>query len=81
MRAGRGDVVLTEDVGEYAEGETFKSFHHQARHPLSKKAVLAVFLSIWLKNVLFPQFQVKTFPRWQCFQQYNWYSSVHWVCY
>ena len=44
--AGRGDVVLTEDIDGYFEGDSFKSFHRQARHPLSKRAALARFLSI-----------------------------------
>ena len=46
LLAGRGDVVLTDDVDEYFEGDAFKSFHHQARHPLSKRAALSGFLSI-----------------------------------
>jgi len=54
LHTGRGDVVLTKDVGEYTEGDNFKSFHHQAQYPVSKKAVLARFFSIWLKNYVVP---------------------------
>ena len=45
-----GDIVLEEDDDIYERGDTFKSFHHQARQPISWKALLADFLSIWLKR-------------------------------
>ena len=40
------DVVLKEDDGIYEKGDTFKNFHHQARQPISRKALLADFLSV-----------------------------------
>ena len=43
-------VVLEEDDNIYEKGDTFKSFHHQARQPISRKALLAGFLSVWLKK-------------------------------
>jgi len=46
LHVRRGDMVMSEDVGDYNEGDTFKRFQHQARDPLSKKAVLAKFFSI-----------------------------------
>ena len=45
-----GDVVLEEDDGIYEKGDTFKSFHHQTRQLISRKALLASFLSVWLKR-------------------------------
>ena len=35
-----GDIVLDEDDGIYEKGDAFKSFHHQARQPMSQKALL-----------------------------------------
>jgi len=45
-----GDVVLEEDDGIYKKGDFLKSFHHQGRQPISWKALLADFLSVWLKR-------------------------------
>jgi len=48
------DVVLEEDDGIYEKGDTPNSFHHQARQPISQKAHLAGFLSVWLKRCVVP---------------------------
>ena len=45
-----GDVVLEEDDDIYEKGDTLKSFHYQARQLISQKALLAGFLSVWLKR-------------------------------
>ena len=37
------DMVLEEDDGIYEKGDIFRSFHHQARRPMSWKALLAGF--------------------------------------
>ena len=34
------DVVMEEDDGIYEKGDRFKSFHHQAKHPISRKALM-----------------------------------------
>ena len=39
-----GIVILEEDDGEYENGDSFKSYHHQARQPLSRLAILKDFL-------------------------------------
>jgi len=44
------DVVFEEEDGIYEKGDTFKSFHHQAHQPISQKALLVGFLSVWLKR-------------------------------
>ena len=44
------DIVLEEDDGIYERGDRFKSFHHQAKYPMSQKTLLAGFLSVWLKK-------------------------------
>jgi len=46
----QGDIVLEEDDGIYEKEDTLKSFHHQARQPISWKAFLVGFLSVWLKK-------------------------------
>ena len=43
--SGNGDIVFKEDDGEYEKGDTFLSFHRQARRPLSRRALLACYLS------------------------------------
>ena len=48
------DVVLKEDDRIYVEGDRFKRFHRQAKHPISQKALLASFLSVWLKKYVIP---------------------------
>ena len=49
-----GDIVLEEDDGIYEKGDVFRSFHHQACQPMSQKALLAMFLSVWLKSCVVP---------------------------
>ena len=49
-----GQIILEEDKGIYEKGDTFKSFHHQARQLISRKALLAGFLSVWLKRFVVP---------------------------
>jgi len=41
-----GDVILKEDGDIYEKGDTLKSFHHQAHQLISRKALLAGFLSV-----------------------------------
>ena len=43
---GHRDVVLDEDDGIHEKGDRFKSFHHQVRQPMSRKALLVSFLSV-----------------------------------
>ena len=50
----QGDIVLEEDDGTYEKGDILRSFHHQARRPTSRKALLAGFLSVWLKRCVVP---------------------------
>ena len=45
----QGDMVLEEE-----KGDILRSFHHQARRPTSRKALLAGFLSVWLKRCVVP---------------------------
>ena len=47
-------MVLEEDDGIYEKGDILRSFHHQARRPMSRKALLAGFLSVWLKRCVVP---------------------------
>ena len=42
-------MILEEDDGPYEKGDILWSFHHQARRSMSRKALLADFLSVWLK--------------------------------
>ena len=44
------DAVLKEDNGIYEKGDILKSFHHQTHQLTSQKALLAGFLSVWLKR-------------------------------
>jgi hypothetical protein len=48
------DFILEEDQGGHFKGEVFRSYHHQARVVLSRRAVLAGFLSLWLKRCVVP---------------------------
>ena len=48
------DVFLEEDNGIHEKGDKFKSFHRQAKHPMSRKALLAGFLSVWVKKCVVP---------------------------
>ena len=51
---GLDEVVLEEDDGIYEKGDKFKSFHRQANQPISRKALLAGILSVWLKKCVLP---------------------------
>jgi len=48
------DVILEEDDGIYEKSDKFKSFHQQAKHSMSQKALLASFLLVWLKKCAVP---------------------------
>ena len=48
------DIVLEEDDGIYEKGDILRSFHYQTRRPMSRKAMLASFLSVWLKRCVVP---------------------------
>ena len=50
----QGDLILEEDDGPYEKGDILRSFHHQARRPTSQKALLAGFLTVWLKRCVVP---------------------------
>jgi len=50
----QGDIILEEDDGIYEKGDILRSFHYQARRPMSCKAMLAGFLSVWLKRCVVP---------------------------
>jgi len=43
MKAGGHEDVLEEDDSEYEQGDTFLSFHRQAKRSISRKALLAGF--------------------------------------
>ena len=49
VSSGPGDINLEEDDKIYEKSNKFKSFHDQASLPISRKALLAGFLSTWLK--------------------------------
>jgi len=40
----QGDIILEEDDGIYEKGDLLRSFHHQARQLISRKAFLSGFL-------------------------------------
>jgi len=46
----QGDIVIEKDDDIYEKGNILMSFHHQVRQPMSQKALLAEFLSVWLKR-------------------------------
>ena len=52
--SGHRDVILDEDNGIYEKGDRFKSFHHQACQLISRKALFADFLLVWLKKCVVP---------------------------
>ena len=52
--SGHGDVVLKEDGRIYKKGDKFKSFHIQMNQPIFQKALIAGFLSVWLKKCVIP---------------------------
>ena len=55
MKAGwHEDVVLEEDDGECEREDTSLSFHCQAKRPMSRKVLLAGYLSAWLKRYVIP---------------------------
>ena len=39
----QGDMILEEDDGPYEKGDILRSLHHQARRPISRRALLAGF--------------------------------------
>ena len=49
-----GSLPYEEDNGIYEKGDILRSFHRQARQPMSRKALLAEFLSVWLKRYVVP---------------------------
>jgi len=50
ISSGHEDIILEEDDDIYERSDRFKSFHHQEKHPISRKALLGGFLSVWLKK-------------------------------
>ena len=54
MSSAHEDVISEEDDGIYEKGDKFKSFHRQAKHLIYRKALLAGFLSVWLKKCVIP---------------------------
>ena len=59
----QGDIVLEKDDGIYEKGDILRSFHHQARQPMSQKALLVGFLSVWLKRCVVPSPLATLFSR------------------
>jgi len=57
-----GDIILEEDDIIYEKGDTLKRFHHQARQPISQKALLAGFLSVCEEVCSAVSFQQCHFP-------------------
>ena len=53
-KSGYGDFILKEDVGPYKPSELFKIYHRQSRQPVSRQALLAGYLSLWLKRCVMP---------------------------
>jgi len=47
-------MILEEEDGPYKKDDILWSFHHQAYRPMSQKALLARFLSVWLKRCVVP---------------------------
>ena len=43
-------------MGPYEKGDIIQSFHYQARRSMSRRALLAGFLSVWLKRCVVPSF-------------------------
>ena len=54
QKHSQGDLILEEDDDPYEKGDILRSFHHQARQPTSRKALLAGFLTVWLKRCVVP---------------------------
>jgi len=50
--SGHKDIILEEDDDIYKKGDRLKSFHRQAKYPISRKVILAGFLSVWLKKCI-----------------------------
>ena len=40
------DLIVEEDDDPYEKGDILRSFHYQARRPMSQKALLAGFLTV-----------------------------------
>ena len=59
----QGDIILKEDDGIYEKGDILRSFHHQARRPMSWKALLAGFFTVWLKRCMVPSSPGDSFIR------------------
>ena len=72
----RETFVLEEDDGIYKKGDILRSFHHQARQPMSRKALLVGFLSVWLKRciVLSPSSDVVLSTA--LLRPFVWYTAV-----
>jgi len=49
---GHDDIVLEEDDEIYKKGDKFKSFYCQASQPMSRKALLAGFLLVWINKCM-----------------------------
>jgi len=54
MVSSAHEDILEEDERIYEKGDRFRSFNHQVKHPMSRKALLAGFLSVWLKKCVVP---------------------------
>ena len=54
MKASDHEDVILEEDEDYERGNVSLSFHHQAKIPISRKALLADFLSAWLKRCVIP---------------------------
>jgi len=76
-----GDVILEEDDGDYEKGDSFKSYHYQARQPLSHPTMLVSFLSIWMKGAWSLIFLVMGSPLWSFSQQSNCFMDMHFDCF
>ena len=74
----QGDLVVKEDDGPYEQGDVLRSFHHQARRPMSRKALLAGFLTVWLKRCVVPSSSMTWFNRMFCCPLFVWFMVVLW---
>ena len=54
QKHSQGDLIVEEDDDPYEKGDILRSFNHQARRPMSWKALLAGFLTVWLKRCVVP---------------------------
>ena len=55
-RIGASTSLYTTEPNKdtFRPGTVFKSFHYQAKTPISKRALLAGFLMLWLKRCIVP---------------------------